>query len=109
MWMYTSLRCSLKLSLHCHYYDSDRRFRTSSDDSGDDVVIIDEDLEEKMSYLRTMFPGKSDNDMQQALLNVNGDVERAIDVLISAGNMIYYLISLSGMIFPLKLYCSSRA
>lgn len=50
------------------------------------MAIID-DFDGKMDSLRDMFSTKSDKEIKSALLDTNGDVEKAIDILVApAGN-----------------------
>lgn len=62
-----------------------RNFPQFSDDDDMDSDLAIDDLDSKMDSLRPMFPARSDMEIKQALLDANGDAERAIDLLIGLG------------------------
>ncbi|KAL4233687.1 ATP-dependent helicase smarcad1 [Mactra antiquata] len=64
---------------------SGRTFPQFSDDSDSEDVGVIDDLDKKMESLRPMFPARSEKEVKQALLDANGDRDRAIDLLIGLG------------------------
>ena len=56
-----------------------------SDSEDDDEVVIVEDFDRKLADLCPMFPSLPRDDVRQTLLTTDGDVEKAINVLIDIG------------------------
>ena len=48
-------------------------------------MCIIEDYDNKMSYLKQMFPSKGEPEISKALMDVKGDQETAFDILMGAG------------------------
>lgn len=63
----------------------ERQYPDFSDNDSDSDVCIIEDYENKMGYLKQMFPSKNDAEIRRALLDVKGDQETAFDILMGAG------------------------
>ncbi|KAH3718723.1 hypothetical protein DPMN_061529 [Dreissena polymorpha] len=76
------------------------------DDSDDDDVVMLDSLDQKIRDVRPLFPLLDESEVRKALIDGNGDVEAAINILIDIGWLVAMtsLLDYLSWILELMLY-----